>query len=760
MWTKWPSWPALAALLVVSALLLLHADEYRSFLSDDALISFRYARRLVQGFGLTWTGSEHVEGYTDLLWVIMTAAGGRLGFDYINTAVVLDRAGMLLAVAVVGLSPRSGRLSPARVLAGGGMLAASIPMAVWANGGLEHGFMTGVLALALFLLTRQAEAPGRRGIWWVGLPLALLTLLRADGIVLVFFALTGALAASIPRGWRRSVLELWPAAVSPLVALVGQLIFRRIYYGQWQPNTAAAKLALNSDRLSLGLKYLYDGYFAIIVSLGLAVVATIWLVRRRVRSSVVICWTVVAGWSTYLAVVGGDIFPGWRQLIFVLVPISLLIADLAERLTEERRRLTPALALALLGAVALHLHVQRGDPENLRAKQEIWEWDGLGIGTLLKQAFGQQQPLHAVDAAGALPYWSELPTLDMLGLNDAYLAHHPPPGFGRGAIGHELGDGAYVFAREPDLISFDNAGGFHQPNFLSGRQMLGMPEFLRLYQWIRVQASIGNQAFAEIWVRRDGGGKLGVRRNDGQIDVPGYFLTGQESESAARLDAQGRLTARLTWQQPGILPALSIPAGRWRVEITPPDPELAVTFRCGARSMQRQPGLAAILQLDQPSAISVGVAPSAKRTTPAAVELISFLAEKEGKPGLVCARPGERITTTLTEISTPKTENLYWAQPTNLVTGIEGLSATIDRAQSARFVEISVDNNDVYEIEIARHGQVFWTGRVLPRKNGGGLAISRLELPAGTKFDAGDELTVTPSGGDGAYSIGHVRFVD
>ena len=45
---------------------------------------------------------------------------------------------------------------------------------------------------------------------------------------------------------------------------------------------------------------------------------------------------------------------------------------------------------------------------------------------------------------GTLAYWSELPALDMLGLNDRYLATHPPADFGQGGLGHELGDADYV----------------------------------------------------------------------------------------------------------------------------------------------------------------------------------------------------------------------------------------------------------------------------------------------------------------------------
>ena len=42
-------------------LLGVHAAYYYPFISDDALISLRYARRLSQGLGLTWTDGEFVD---------------------------------------------------------------------------------------------------------------------------------------------------------------------------------------------------------------------------------------------------------------------------------------------------------------------------------------------------------------------------------------------------------------------------------------------------------------------------------------------------------------------------------------------------------------------------------------------------------------------------------------------------------------------------------------------------------------------------
>ena len=48
---------------------------------DDAYISFRYARNLVEGLGLVYNPGERIEGYTNFLWTLMAAAGMSVGLD-------------------------------------------------------------------------------------------------------------------------------------------------------------------------------------------------------------------------------------------------------------------------------------------------------------------------------------------------------------------------------------------------------------------------------------------------------------------------------------------------------------------------------------------------------------------------------------------------------------------------------------------------------------------------------------------------------
>ena len=47
--------------------------EVSWFLTDDAFISFRYVRNLLEGYGLVFNRGERVEGYSNFLWVLELA---------------------------------------------------------------------------------------------------------------------------------------------------------------------------------------------------------------------------------------------------------------------------------------------------------------------------------------------------------------------------------------------------------------------------------------------------------------------------------------------------------------------------------------------------------------------------------------------------------------------------------------------------------------------------------------------------------------
>ena len=72
------------------------------FLCDDAFISFRYVRNLIEGHGLVFNPGERVEGYTNFLWVLELAAlWGALGLRPEHAAPWLSVACTAATIGVV-----------------------------------------------------------------------------------------------------------------------------------------------------------------------------------------------------------------------------------------------------------------------------------------------------------------------------------------------------------------------------------------------------------------------------------------------------------------------------------------------------------------------------------------------------------------------------------------------------------------------------------------------------------------------------------
>ena len=88
----------------------------QSFFSlfDDALISMRYARNLVEGHGLVWNpGGPPVEGYTNLLWTLWMAVLHLPGPPESKISLLVRLSGALLLVLnVLAVGAVARRLAP------------------------------------------------------------------------------------------------------------------------------------------------------------------------------------------------------------------------------------------------------------------------------------------------------------------------------------------------------------------------------------------------------------------------------------------------------------------------------------------------------------------------------------------------------------------------------------------------------------------------------------------------------------------------
>ncbi len=214
------------------------------FITDDAFISFRYVRNLLDGHGLVFNPGEYVEGYTNFLWILELAAIWRvLGFrpeHVANWLSVIYTVGtiavMLWWVARLPFLRHRGLIAWMAL----GLVCSSATFAVWTSGGgLETRQFTFFTLVAVAVLS--VFGANRWGLLAASLSLAAAALTRPEGL----------LVAACCVGW--FVVHRWFTArqldwrgtlalAGPFAVLIGGHFLARFrYYGEWLPNTYYAK---------------------------------------------------------------------------------------------------------------------------------------------------------------------------------------------------------------------------------------------------------------------------------------------------------------------------------------------------------------------------------------------------------------------------------------------------------------------------------------------------------------------------------------
>lgn len=494
---------------------------------DDAFISLRYSRRLLDGHGLTWTDGEAVEGYSNLAWVLLCAGLGWLGIDLVLAARLL---GIGCTVATLLVLLRS-RLLPdslaARLCAP--VMAALATTAVWAVGGLEAPLLMLTIALAMAGIdgaVRRTDGRWRRSLLGAGAALAVGCWTRPDAPLWTALAATLLFAARPIAAAGRLRPVLWLATL-PIAAVLAQLAFRLAYYGDWMSNTARAKLTSSEAARGLGIDYVTSAAVAMRAMLLPCLLGAVAVLLRR-RFVLLFAAVGSGAWWLYILSVGGDAFPRGRLLLPSLAPLTVLAAHGVHELARRGPRAAWAAVAVALGMIGLARY-DAAHPDGPRQRLSDWEWLGYGTGEWLGRAFAAERPLLAVDAAGAVPFASQLPCLDMLGLCDRTIASSVPPPGTPFVTGHHRANGAYVLSRRPDLVMFGVPPGTPQPQWLGGRQLEAEQEFRDDYRALLFQTGTmelrdGQQQDLRITVWGHLDGRIGAVRDGDTVRVPGLWL--------------------------------------------------------------------------------------------------------------------------------------------------------------------------------------------------------------------------------------------
>ncbi|MDD3647190.1 MAG: hypothetical protein PHS44_01665 [Candidatus Dojkabacteria bacterium] len=497
----------LSTLAICLLFLFLHFLYIKPWTLDDAFISFRYAKNFAEGHGLVFNPNEPpVEGYTNFLWIMILAIGYKTGLGIVVFSKILGYLCSVGTVILILFYEWGKKISPHIQVLAAIILSSSGIFTVWGSSGMETSLFTFLLTLSLLLFLKitqhNPEKASGKKVLYLSVLLSLLALTRPEGYLVFIILGLLFLTFQIITNKRLAIKSLMCYTLPFLIVVVVQLTFRLLYYQDILPNTFYNKVGSGIDQYLRGIRYTKD--FVVANSVTILFTCVYFLSKRKKKKNnnlLPISLAVLGIYATYIIYIGGDVMPAFR-FFSPLFPLVAILASLGvdrtidfftKKLGYSLKKQFKLFLYSFIGAtlITANLFMWKYDREiGIHLKSDCVAEAGKESGLWLKNNFSSDT-LIATNAAGAIPFYSELKTIDMLGLNDRHIAKRDMPDMGKGFPGHEKTDGIYILSQNPDIIIFASSTGSSKPLFVSDKEVYEILEFQEKYELVEISLDSG-----------------------------------------------------------------------------------------------------------------------------------------------------------------------------------------------------------------------------------------------------------------------------
>ncbi|MCP4606769.1 MAG: hypothetical protein GY847_40725 [Proteobacteria bacterium] len=450
----------LSSLLVISALFLAWAgififkssfiavDGERHFcLFDDAMISMRYAWNLSHGNGLIWNKGERVEGFTNMLMVLIMAVSTFL-FSKGGAVLAIQIIGATFLLAIGFFTMRIGETILIRngeqektlfslLFFTGGLLF--YPLAYWSLMGMETGLFAALLLFAVWYAMRAESET--RFVPLIPILLGLAFWTRPDATVFITLILAYRLFGIIRAEGQLRIFFFDVGIVA--LFMLGISIFRLWYFGSFLPNTYTLKMEgiPLAFRIENGLGFI-ERFFD---STWIPLVATALCFAMNLSRHTVLLIMLVLASIGYQIYVGGDPWLYWRMMAPFMPLVFVLVLSATIRLSrlftsnspiarfakvgqmKLRVRLEQALALGALVFVTLTINDTFEEEMIFESLPYMVDFSHatVSIASVLSEVTTEDATVGLL-WAGTIPYYTGLEAIDFLGKTNRHIASLPP----------------------------------------------------------------------------------------------------------------------------------------------------------------------------------------------------------------------------------------------------------------------------------------------------------------------------------------------
>ncbi len=397
---------------------------------DDAFITYRYARNLADGAGITWNiGQRPTEGYTNFLLVILLAPFIRLGLDpfwltrFLNILAILASAVVLFNIGreYFQMNRVSAFLAAVIMLHPIGAYAAML--------GLETCLYTFALLLVLFYYNSYLTKKNKRYLLYFGLSSLAVFWLRPEGMLLVIICLANFFWHRRSLDWREIGSALLPAFFLPLIVY---LVWKYWYFGDLFPNPYYLKVS-GSFFSDLGYKSV-SKYLTLMSPLLILGLISFFLEESRNTLMVVTAIFVLVNILFFLRV--DTIMDYHNRFLYPLTPMLVVLALPVLKIgfegvgRNQGNIIVKMVVLVLFFTIIIGRDYDAKDrffvftlskmkmmktPVNIFYKEYL-------VANQLARYPGIRNLKIAIPDAGLIPYYTRAQVLDVVGLNDTFIS--------------------------------------------------------------------------------------------------------------------------------------------------------------------------------------------------------------------------------------------------------------------------------------------------------------------------------------------------
>jgi len=417
-----------------------------NFTVDDAFISFRYALNLAEGHGIVWNiGESPTEGYSNFLWVLIMASIIKFGFDPV---IITKFLGLLSLIGIIYLywlickDILNQDLKIPAFIIGSLFLLINPATAIHAISGLETMFYSLIMLCVIYFVYKFVSTLEKQYLWIFSLFALISSLLRPESImfslalIFLIYILTIQKDKNLLKDRIKLLLPIFFVYILPLGIYI---LFRFLYFNDLLPLPFYIKTVTHGSLFD-GLYYLSEAikYLAPFLILILITITNkleiLWYAKEgnyfKLRRLLITFFVVII--SANLLYLFSSLYMNFAQrfyypsfvLIYILTGIILMILikgiinSISNVKLKKYAKITGFIIVALL--LLSNLSFSQ-DYLYLHQCSQRFPLSYVALGTGLESFAPNNLTFASIDA-GSMPYYSRWNHVDMVGLNDRFIA--------------------------------------------------------------------------------------------------------------------------------------------------------------------------------------------------------------------------------------------------------------------------------------------------------------------------------------------------